>query len=156
MNQKSLSKRLKIIIVGVALCALVFYCAVLPYLCQKLLGAKGISFIIEMVYACISGIPCFIAMFFAFKISSNIGNNHSFTKENAKLLTKISNLAAIDTLYVFIGALLLLFLVSADPMVILLSFVVIFAGLAVSVAAAALSHLVLKAAELQDQSDLTI
>lgn len=156
MDQKSLSKRLKITIIGIAVCALIFYFAVLPYLCQKLLGAKGISFIIEMVYACISGIPCFIAMLLGYRISANIGNNRSFTKENANLLTKISNLAAIDTIYVFIGTLLLLFLVSADPMVIMLSFVVIFAGLAVSVAAAALSHLVLKAADLQDQSDLTI
>ena len=156
MNQKSLSKRLKITIIGIAICALIFYFAVLPYLCQKLLGAEGVSFIIEMIYACISGIPCFIAMIFAYKISSNIGANRSFTEENAKLLIKISNLAAIDTLYVFIGTLLLLFLVSADPMVIILSFVVIFAGLAISIAAAALSHLVLKAADLQDQSDLTI
>lgn len=156
MNQKSLAKRLKITIIGIAICALIFYCAVLPYLCQKLLDAKGTAFIIEMVYACISGIPCFIAMFFAYRISCNIGANRSFTKENADLLTKISNLAAIDTLYVFVGALLLLFLVEADPMVILLSFVVIFAGLAISVAAAALSHLVQKAADLQNESDLTI
>lgn len=156
MDQKALSRRLKIIIIGVAVCSLIFYCALLPYLCHELLNAKGISFVIEMIYACVSGIPCFIAMFFAYKISSNIGNNLSFTKENADLLTKISNLAAIDTIYVFIGALLLIFLVSAEPMVIILSFVVIFGGLAVSVAAAALSHLVLKAADLQDQSDLTI
>lgn len=156
MNQRSLSKRLKITIVGIAICALIFYIAVLPYLCRTLLNAKGTAFIVEVVYACISGIPCFIAMFLAYRISINIGENRSFTKENAQLLIKISNLAAIDTLYVFIGALLLLFLVEADPMVILLSFVVIFAGLAVSVAAAALSHLVLKAADLQDESDLTI
>ena len=156
MRQRALSKRLKVIIIGIAVCALSFYCAVLPYLCQKLLGAKGVSFVIEMLYASISGIPCFIAMFLAYKIASNIGNNLSFTKKNADLLIKISNLAAIDTVYVFIGTLLLLFLVSADPMVIILSFVVIFAGLAISVAAAALSHLVLKAADLQDQSDLTI
>lgn len=40
--------------------------------------------------------------------------------------------------------------------IVLLSLVVVFAGIAASVASAALSHLVMKAADLQNQSDLTI
>ena len=42
------------------------------------------------------------------------------------------------------------------PGVILMLLLVVFAGVAVAVAAAALSHLVKKAAVLQEESDLTI
>ena len=38
----------------------------------------------------------------------------------------------------------------------LMCLIVVFVGVAISVAAAALSHLVMKAAMLQEQSDLTI
>ena len=42
------------------------------------------------------------------------------------------------------------------PGVILYSLIVVFAGVVVSVASAALSHLVLKAALLHEESDLTV
>ena len=42
------------------------------------------------------------------------------------------------------------------PGIVLLAMVVVFAGIAVTVAAASLSHLVSRAADLQEQSDLTI
>ena len=42
------------------------------------------------------------------------------------------------------------------PGVILYSLIVVFAGVAVSVVSAALSHLVLKAALLQEESDLMV
>ena len=49
-----------------------------------------------------------------------------------------------------------LFLGMNHPGVVLLSLVAVFAGVAVAIAAAALSHLVAKAADLQAESDLTI
>ena len=42
------------------------------------------------------------------------------------------------------------------PGILFISMVVVFAGIAIAVAAACLSHLIRKAAALQDQSDLTI
>ena len=51
---------------------------------------------------------------------------------------------------------ILLILNRNHPGVVLASFVVVFVGIAVAVASAALSHLVKKAAALQEQSDWTI
>ena len=59
-------------------------------------------------------------------------------------------------LLVFLGNLILTFLNMNHPGILLISLMVIFLGISVSIAAAALSHLVLKAAVLQEQSDLTI
>ncbi|MFR8207704.1 DUF2975 domain-containing protein [Hominenteromicrobium sp.] len=77
-------------------------------------------------------------------------------KKNASLLKSISILSALDAGFFFVGNIVLLLLNMSHPGVVLASFVVVFVGVAVAVASAALSHLVKKAAALQEQSDWTI
>ena len=90
------------------------------------------------------------------KIAVNIGKDRSFTLENARLLQIISWLAAGDAAFFFLGNIVLFFLNMNHPGILLISLLICFAGVAVAVAAACLSHLVRKAADLQEQSDLTI
>ena len=51
---------------------------------------------------------------------------------------------------------MLLLLNMSHPGMTLMSMLIAFFGVAVSIASAALSHLIVKAADLQEQSDLTI
>ena len=76
--------------------------------------------------------------------------------ENARALRAIAFLAAGDAAFFFLGNVVFLFLNMSHPGVVLASLLGVFAGVAVAIAAAALSHLVRKAAELQEQSDFTI
>ena len=85
-----------------------------------------------------------------------IGRDRSFTEENARSLKWVAWLAAGDACFFFAGNVLLLLLNMSHAGVFLLSLLVVFTGAAIAVAAAALSHLVGKAAALQEQSDLTI
>ena len=159
MEQKTLSRWLKGILVGIGLCGVMVYAAVIPALAEHML-----DFYPEFSHAVLpwkiviwcSGIPCFAVLFFGWEIASNIGRDRSFTDENAKSLQWISGLAAGDALFFFLGNVLFLFLDMNHPGIVLASFVIVFIGIAVAVAAAALSHLVKKAAALQEQSDLTI
>ena len=93
---------------------------------------------------------------FGWMIAGNIGRDRSFCMDNAKYLKWISWLAAGDAIYFFAGNVVMLFANMNHPGVIIISLFVIFAGVAIAVAAAALSHLVKKAAVLQEESDLTI
>ena len=159
MEQKTLSRWLKGIIIGIGLCGLVVYAAVLPALADHMLAAYpeyAAAVLPWKILIWCSGIPCFAVLFFAWQIVSGIGCDRSFTEENAKSLKWISGLAAGDALFFFLGNILLLFLDMNHPGIVLVSFVVVFIGIAVAVASAALSHLVKKAAALQEQSDLTI
>ena len=159
MEQKTLSRWLKGILVGVALCGLIVYAAVVPVLADCMLEGNpefAAAVLPWKIFIWCSGIPCFGVLFFAWGIASNIGMDRSFTDENAKKLKWISGLAAGDALFFFLGNILLLFLNMNHPGIVLASCVVVFIGVAVAVASAALSHLVKKAAELQEQSDLTI
>ena len=109
-----------------------------------------------VIFIWVSGIPCFTVLIYAWKIATNIGNDQSFTDQNAVLLKNISILSALDAAFFFVGNVVLLFLSMSHPGVVIASLVIVFVGVAVAVASAALSHLVKKAAVLQEQSDWTI
>ena len=159
MEQKALSKWLKVILIGVFLCALAGYFYILPEFGKSIVnGAPEFSgwYWPWLIFLWCTGLPCYTALFFGWKIAVNIGNDRSFTMENAKLLKWISWLAEGDALFFFIGNIILGLLGMNHPGVILASMLVVFAGVAIAVAAAALSHLVKKAAALQEESDLTI
>ncbi len=92
----------------------------------------------------------------AWKIFGNIEKDHAFTTENAEYMGRISFLAAADAVVLLVGNVLFLLIGMNHPGILLLCFVVTLIGIGFSVAAAALSHLIRKAADLQDQSDWTI
>jgi hypothetical protein len=159
MNQKKLALWLKAIIIGVGICGTIVYFGILPDL--------G-SFMHEtypefsswhwpwMIFLWCTSIPCFLVLALGWKIAANIGADRSFSAENARLLQRIAWLAAGDTVFFFTGNVVLLFLSMNHPGILLVSLLICFAGVAVTVAAICLSHLVQKAADLQEQSDLTI
>ena len=159
MEQKKLARWLKLIVIGIGVCGLFIYGYLIPGYGSVIVDANpefGYCYIPWLVFLSLTAIPCYIALYFAYRIFTNIENDQSFSKDNAKYLKWISWLAAGDAAYFFIGNVVLLFLNMNHPGILLYSLIVVFAGVAISVAAAALSHLVLKAALLQEESDLTV
>lgn len=159
MNQKVLSKWLKLIIAGVGVCGIIIYAAVIPALGKAMVYKfpEFDSFLwYWLIFIWLTAIPCYFALIFAWKIAVNIGEDRSFSLINARLLKWISVLAAGDAAFFFAGNMIYMLLGMNHPSIVLLSLLVEFFGIAISVASAALSHLVMKAAELQEQSDLTI
>lgn len=160
MRQNTLSKWLKFIIVGVGICGIIIYGVVIPMLGQTMAvleqGMYDHCFWPWLIFIWITAIPCYLVLFFAWKIAVNIGKDKSFTAENARYLKWISVLAVTDAAVFFAGNILYLFLNMNHPGIVLLSLLVVFAGVAVAIASAALSHLVLKAEVLQEESDWTI
>ena len=159
MEQRTLSKWLKFVIIGVGICGLCIYFGILPSyggsLASQYPEFSG-CYWPWLIFLWITAIPCYAALVFGWKISENIGRDKSFSQENAKHLAWIAKLAAADSAYFFLGNIVLLLCNMSHPGIVLLSMLVVFAGVAVTVAAAALSHLVLKAAALQEESELTI
>lgn len=159
VGQKTLARWLKAIIVGAGACGLIVYAAVLP--------AYGAMLAVHnpdyqdaywpwLIFLWLTGVPCYWALACCWRIASGIGAGRSFTRRNAALLKTVSILAAADTAFFFLGNIALLLVGHSHPGVVLFSLFVVFAGVAISVASAALSHLVLNASTLQEQSDLTI
>lgn len=159
MKQTFFSKWLKAITVGLAVCGLFFYCWAVPSYGRSLAAQMpefAYCYMPWLVLVLLTAIPCYLVLFFAWKIFNNIGQNRSFVVENAGYLKWISILAAGDVLFFFVMNVVYLFLNMNHPGIVLISLFIVFIGISVSIATAALSYLVLKAAELQEQSDGTI
>ena len=160
MSQKNLSIWLKAVIIGTGIFGLIVFGGLIPAY-----GTSFASMTPELAYCYwpwqiflwLCSVPCFVSLFFGWKIASNIGNDNSFSFDNAKNLKIISALAAGDSAFFFIGNWSLLFMDMSHPGVaIILAPLVIFVGIAISIVCAALSHLVYKSGVLQNESDLTI
>lgn len=159
MDQRKLSKWLKAIILGVGLCGLVVYGMVIPAYGQSLVSRYpefSNRYWPWLAFLLLTGVPCYAVLAIGWRIADSIGQDRTFTAENAKRLWLVSRLAAGDAGFFFLGNTVLMLLSMSHPGVFLGSLLVVFAGVAVAVAAACLSHLVQKAAALQAQSDLTI
>jgi hypothetical protein len=156
MNRLSLARRLRLILIGIALCGLLFYLILLPWLLARLLPDDPIILRAHLILLWISGIPCYTVLYHGWNIVRNIAADRSFCSENARRMRSISTLAMIDTAYIPLCDLILFLLGGAEGIILLLSAVIIFVGIAVSTVAAALSHLILRAAELQELDDLTV
>lgn len=160
MKQKTLALWLKIIIITVALCGL-FICAfVLPMIGQNIADSYGGDFDYAfwpcLIFLWLTALPCFACLVIAWKIASNIGNDRTFTEENAKLISAVAVIAVCDSAFFFVGNIVLLFFNCNHPGFVLMSWVVVLLGVAAAVGLACLSHLVRKAADLQKENDLTI
>lgn len=159
MNQSSLSKWLKCIIIVVGLCGLLVYAWVIPSLGQSLMANYpefSHCYLPWMILIWITGIHCYVVLAYGWRIAGNIKRNRSFSIENAKLLKRIAVLAVADTGFFFIMNIVYWLLDMNHPGIVLMSLIVLVIGIAISAVSAALSHLVRKAADLQEQSDLTI
>lgn len=159
MSQKNLSKWLKGIIAGMAVCGAIIYMYLIPVWGRDLVEANpefSNCYIPWLAVLLISAIPCYWGLYFGWKIAAEIGKDNSFSRENASYLKNISMLAALDSVYFFGANLVLMLLGMNHPGIFLLSLFVVFAGIAVTVVAAALSHLVKKAADMKEENELTI
>lgn len=140
MRQKELEKWLKIVIIAVALCGLVVCAVAIPWL----------------VLFIISAIPCYVILYLGWRVAVNIGKDRSFSLENARHIKLASKIILFDALYFFVVNICMWRIYVNHPGVILALVFIVFACVVASVVAAVLSHLVVKAADLQEQSDLTI
>lgn len=159
MNQKKLSRWLKAVIIGVGICGLIVYLGLLPVFGDSLLTEYPEFSSWRwpwLIFLWITAVPCFIILVLAWKIAANIGEDRSFSAENAGLLRNIAVLIVGDILFFFLGNAVFTFLSMNHPGILLISLLICAIGIAVAIAAACLSHLVRKAADLQEQSDLTV
>lgn len=159
MSQKSLSRWLKGIIAGMAICGAIIYLYFIPVWGKEFteINTEYMSWYLPwLIVLLISAIPCYWVLYFGWKISTEIGKDNSFSIENALYLKNIAILAALDSVYFFVVNLVFMIIGINHPGMFLISLIAVFVGIAITVAAAALSHLVRKAAEIQKENEFTI
>lgn len=109
-----------------------------------------------LIFIWITAVPFYFALYHAWLICQEISKDNSFCIENAKRLQDISKLALSECILYLAAAVLLFILNLLHPSILLFTLFIIFVGISISIASAALSHLVEKAAELKKENELTI
>lgn len=159
MKSTSIERCIKGIIIGFAICGVLVYALILP--------AFGNSLRIQypefahwyhpwLVFLWITVIPCYLVLISAWKVAGNIGDGHSFSYENGISFKRISLYACADSIFFFAGNILFWLMGINHPGIVVLSLLIVFFGLSISLASKALSQLVDEAAGLQEECDLTI
>lgn len=159
MKQKELSRWLRVIvIVGWCVCAVLAW-PIAPKLAEDAAGgAPEFAYLVWpcLAFAWLGLIVVAIALWFAWRIFGEIGRDNSFCRENARRLRTISRLALTDTALCLLLIVFLLICQALHPGIFLLLLLISVVGAGITAAAAALSHLTLKAALLQEENDLTV
>ena len=159
MTQKTLSKLAKVIILLFCLLGVAFYGVAVPFGGRELLAdAPDLQYcyLPWLIFMELMVIPDYAVLVYAWKISDSIGRDKAFSSINAKRFRQVSLLALATTVYFFVGNTVFFLLNMNHPAVYLVSFVLTFIGASIAAAAAILSYLSRKAADLQEESDLTI
>ncbi len=160
MTQKTFAHLPKAAVLLALLCCLAVYGLYVPALaedCRTMEASLSALYLPGLIFVELTFLPILIALFFAWRVAADIGRDKSFTRENAGRMKNISFLALFDVAYFWLGILVFWFGFSAKsgPMLILAALIGS-AGIIVAVCAGALSHLILKAAVLREENDLTV
>lgn len=159
MKQKELARWLRLVVViGWCTCALLAW-PIAPKLARD--AAADVPEFAYLAWPCLAFlwlglIVVAAALWFAWRIFGEIGRDNSFCRQNARRLTVISRLALADTVLCILAIVLLILLGAMHPGILLLMILIAVVGAGITAAAAALSHLTLKAALLQEENDLTV
>lgn len=159
MKQAELSKWLKLIVLAAAVCCVVLGAVLIPMIgVEEVRAAPEFAYLFWpcLIFFWVTELVVFAALREAWMIFTEIGRDNSFCVENAKRLGNISRLAAADAVLYAVCAVVLVLMRAMHPGVLLVFAGIVLVGLAIAVAAAALSHLTQKAAVLKDENDLTV
>lgn len=157
MKRVGLVRTLKGVIVFLAVMVAVYYVEIFPARIQEMgLLEPDLAWLVTpgIIAISLSAVPIAIALVLFWMICTEIGRDNSFCHKNARWLSGIGICALTDTGYCAVGT-VTLELIAGSP-VWLLGTAVCVVGLAIALAAFLLSHLVLKAADLKAENDLTI
>jgi len=156
MKRLGLVRALKGALVFMAVMTAVCYLEIFPDRIMMAGKMYGMEWMVVPGIAAVSlsAIPIIIALVLFWMICTEVGRDNSFCRKNARYLSGIGFCALVDTGYCAVGTVTLEAL--AGSPVWLLGLGVCVVGLAIALAAFLLSHLVLKAAELKSENDLTI
>lgn len=165
MQQKTLVSWLKVIVILFALLLAILLFLVVPTIGSQAVGrTREAAFLFWpcLVFIWVLGAPVYLMLIEAWKVCCRIDTGQPFCADNAHSFIAIGQYALLDCGLLFMGNVILA-AVSAikqldiyPPGIPIFSLLLIFIGLAVSVAAATLSHLIYKACAINEENQLTI
>jgi drug/metabolite transporter (DMT)-like permease len=159
MIQKNAALWLRGLIVVAAVMGVVIFFVVVPIMGRELVVQYPEfrqRFWPWLIFLWLSAVPCFLSLIPGWQLFGRVEDNSAFCRENANCLKKISRLLLWDSAFFLGGNTVFFFLGMNHPSIFIAALFLALALAAIGIAAAALEGLVLRAARLKEDSDLTI
>lgn len=159
MKQAEIAKWLKGITISIGIMGAVFFFLLVPMLAgdmRKGYPEAAFLYLPGLLYSYVIAAGCYAVLYQFWTVCVQIGRDRSFSKENARAFKQISRIAAVMEVVWFAGLVGLAVLHCVQPAIMIFMVAAVFMSFVVAVCAAALSHLVYKAYELKQESELTI
>lgn len=154
MNQRKLALWLRAICLGCALCGLALFGFFLPrFLDYVASEVPDLPHRAWLIFLWVLAVPCYAVLWCIWRMADEIGQGNSYSMKNARLLRDIALLSGLDAALLLVGNVVFMLIGFSIPTLALVSAFVCFIGLALSVGAACLSHLVHSAAGGQEDED---
>ncbi len=151
MTEKSLCFWVRCAIIAVAIVGITV-CAV--WIPASVLGADAMGRWIQRIFYWLTSVPCFVALAMGWMVSSEMKKGALFKEKTAKLVKLAALTLFVDIVVFFVGT-LVFFLLDWNGLLLLYS-VVSAVGMIVVLFLFIVSHYLLKAAVLQEESEGTI
>ena len=153
MSEKVLFRAMKLIIILMGICGIAFDVFLVPLtVAEKYDGT--VEELIQWIYQCIISVPCFWILCLAWKICNDMAKGRLFTFENANRIYK-SSIALLVSVLVFLIGKVVFFLLGWNRELLIHSIIAVM-GITFLIIFNALAHYIRRAAELQEESDLTV
>lgn len=161
MEQKRIANVLNLFSVAVAVVGALFFFWYLPHMIQNWIdtvaqGAPGWLYRVLVARTWLIAVLCYLALWKFWQICNRIGADNSFCRENARAMRFISLLAFLAAGVILGADVWLYFAGVLGKTQAVGHFFIIFAACGLGVVALALSQLILNAALLKGENDLTI
>ena len=155
MGQTALSRWIRAIIVFLALAGCAGF-GVFAYILKGLKWVTTTDYAVWLSVIALALAPCYAVLVILWGVCATVKNGTVFCEKNAGRLRAISFLAGADSVFFFAANTALLVFELSNTYLFCASLVAVITGVVIAAASAILSHFCVKAADLQDQSDLTI
>jgi hypothetical protein len=159
MSAKSLGNRVRFAVIGMFICGFAVCAWALPDFGISLAREYpefAVAFTPWLMFIWITALPCVCVLYLGWNVAGAISRDEAFTPKTAKQIKTAATLIFISVGIFFVGNILFLFLNMSHPGIVLASFFVDVAGIAVAIITSTLSRYVTKAADLQEDVEGTI
>lgn len=159
MKQMEISKWLRGITITLGIMGIVFFFLIVPILADDMRRFNPeVAFLYwpGLIYSFVIAIGCYAVLFFFWKVSVEIGRDNSFSKENAESFINISRITFSLAIIWFAGMIFLTVNRWMQRALFVYMVFAVFISIIISILAAALSRLIIKAYEMKKENELTI
>lgn len=153
MTEKVLLRGMRFIIILMGICGIAFDIFLVPITCAETYRGTAAE-LIQWIYQCAVSLPCFWLLILAWRVAKEMERGRVFVAENAIRIQRAA-IALTASVAAFLFGKILFFALGWNTEL-LIHLIIAIMGITFTIIMMALSHYIRRAAELQEETDLTV